>query len=401
MAFHAPNPTPLNICRACRRALLSQSRIQAPFSSATTTTTLTHHPIPSSSSRPFSTSPHPRKTLPHFPPTTTPEYDTLLTTLRTQHFIPPLLSTQHKTLVYNPKNHYLLLNEPGVTITLSDGEEVKLTPMHPHDKASKHRSLRELLGYLSEEDVDEEEMKTRWRCVPGVLSGFQTTGHGVGSEFREELVRRAGERRQLRAILRCMEVAKKTGMTLAEENVARELFWQFHALAVRTDWEGEEFGWVVKRAGDCVWLMERPEHCGLGAGKMRDGQRDMRTDFWLVGALFELLAARAARGNGGEEGAREVKTMAVRLLALEKLEKARVKYEGRPEHELERRIPLWNGLRLGSKIKGMGEVDAGLRSLLKRVDGDVQRLRIEVADAAQGKTRRCLRMLEEMEKSSL
>ena len=158
-------------------------------------------------------------------------------------------------------------------------------------------------------------------------------------------------------------------------------------------------------------MMEMKAHCGRqGPGKFGKGQKDLRSDLWIVGALFEACVAKVVVVDGGKDEAGLVQQMVKRVLGVVRNTAAMAQSSGEEEDKLwverrlERRVPLWNGLRMALNTEGL-VIDGGegqrkqLERLLAKVGGEVQDLRPLVEEKANGKKRRSLIMLEAVEQS--
>ena len=448
MSLPIPAAGSLHICRSCRRAL---------FLASSSSLASSRQLQPSSSSqprrRPFSqTSAFRAKTLPHFPETTSSELNDLLSTVRTTHLLASLLAKPHRNLVYKPKNHTLLRNDPGVNITLADGERIRLQPItdlppFPVRKTELRRYLDILTkssttNTSSDSDDSSEPIQSSvvepdtedtsppdpttslspsstpsapqdpWSTLLPLLSGFADTTVPVSATFRENVTRKAGETHNLHRILEVAESVKLTGFTLADENVTREIMLQCHSLVQQGVTNGDkkmvEKGWRYARHV-VMDMMEMRGHCARqGLSKFGKGQRDLRGDLWIVGALFEACVAKVVVVDGGKDEAGLVQQMVKRVLGVVRNTAVMAQAPGEEENKLwverrlERRVPLWNGLRMALNTKGLvidgGEGERkGLERLLVKLDGEVQDLRPLVKERADGKSRRSLMMLEAVE----
>ena len=345
----------------------------------------------------------------------------------------------------------MLRQDPGVNITLADGEMIRLQPWEDLPKfPMKKPELQRYLDILTQSstanassdrndsneslqhstaDVDNGGssptdpttipalQKDLWTTLVPLLSGFSDTTSPVSSIFLANVTRKAGETGNLHHILKAAEAVDRTGFTLANENVTRELMLQCHLLISRgmrdVNKKMVKKGWGYAKF-IVTSLLERESHCGRkGPGKFGKGEKDLRGDLWIVGGLFEACVAKTVAVDGGKDEAGLVAQMAKRVLGVEKAAAAMSQHPGekgsnlregklRVESALEWRLPLLNGLRLALDTEGLvnddGEgVRKGLERLLGLVDREVQGLRVQVEEKAEGKKRRALEMLKDVE----
>jgi len=230
----------------------------------------------------------------------------------------------------------------------------------------------------------------------------------------EKIVRKANEVGKTGVIIRCAEMVKKTGVTLSDSLVTRELMLGLHLQAVKAGFQGESLQQALKRAEQVVLLMEEKEHCG---GHLKEGHMDMRRDLTVIGVLLELAAATAVNLNAGKDVDGKVAGYVTKMLAIHKTAAAAAVAvpfelsETEPTtRQIENWLPLWNGIKLALQVDsntGTGIIgtkgaslsqadDDSLRSMLLGLDRAVQNARKKVVAEANGKPRRCLSMYEEL-----
>lgn len=326
--------------------------------------------------------------LPKFAPTDSPELDEIFLTFRQKYFTPHALSRDHRKLIYKPQYRQLLSNDPGVTVTLSDGEEVRLMPTNPYDKPPKAPALKRI-SELLQESTD----PVRWRNLPAFLEGMVISREPLPENWLEKTVRKAHENGQLGTIIRCAEMVERTGFSLARPAITRELMLGLHENAARAGWEGSGLEKAARQAHQVSRMLEHPLHCG----KSKEGQPDLRRDVWVTGVVFELTAAKSLYLDGGQDVSGKTHLLATRLLALDKV--TQLQQAGMPpEKELELRIPLWHGLKIAHKLESISSsgIEKDLNLYLKKIDEEVQTLKKEAEATAGEKPKRALLMLKEL-----
>ena len=329
--------------------------------------------------------------IPSFTPTSSPELDELLLTYRAKVFTPHALQKYHRDLMYKPSRHQILLNDPGVTVTLSNNEEVKLMPMDPHDKPNKGKSLVTLVRLL-ENSVDSKD----WNNLPPFLEGMVMAKEKLPEGWLQTVVRKANERGRSGVIVRCAEMVKKTGVTFADPPIAEEMMLGCHMRAARARWTGEEVENALRQAEQVVLMMKAKEHCG---GKLREGQEDMRKSMMVIGVLLELAAARATHINAGKDVDGKVIRYAKNALVLcqqSLVQSAKNHIEA--ARGLERWLPLWAGFKVAQNVDTVRQSNlaSSLRDQAEKLEVAINEAKTQVEEQAVGKPRRCLNMYNEV-----
>lgn len=263
-------------------------------------------------------------------------------------------------------------------------------PMHPHDKPTNSKSLKRLIELLE----DSSEPKD-WNNLPAFLEGMVMAKERLPDGWLEKVVRKANERGRTGVVIRCAEMVKKTGVTLADSPITTELMLGFHMRAVQSGWESEEAQKATKQAEQVGLMMEDAEHCG---GKLKEGQQDMRRDLTVVGVLLELTAAQALHRNDGKDIDGKVMRNLRNLLALSRSASFQPGGTGLTRR-LEGWLPLRAGLRMALKVEGIQQSDQrkDAQDQLKTLDDVVNKIQYLIEKQAGGKPRRALSMLKDLE----
>ena len=308
-------------------------------------------------------------------------------TFRTKVFTPHALTKFHRDLIYKPTRQKLLLNDPGVTVTMSDNEELKLLPMNAYDRPNKKKSLRRLLELLQGGDD--------WQNLPAFLEGMILSGEALPKGYMEKFVRKANEQGLSGIIVRCAEMVRKTGVTLADPSVTTELMLGIHLKAVGCGFKGKKMQEARHQAQVVALLLERPEHCGGKVWKL--GQKDMRKDLGVLGVMLELRAAHADMEVGDVVGSSLPKA-AARVMAQWPQEDLTVQEDSvLARMQLERWLPLWAGMKLTIKAKSLEEkLRSDIKNALGPLTKAIHEAKQKVETASQGRPRRCLHMYNDV-----
>ncbi|KAL2050863.1 hypothetical protein ABVK25_008924 [Lepraria finkii] len=243
-----------------------------------------------SQTRSFSSTPTRRKhgPLPAFTNTSSEELNTLLTTFRTNIFLPSHLISLQRDLLYKKKNHPLLTSDEPATVRL--GNEVhRLHPLdHKKDEPPTRPSIAKVVDLMTETGD--------WKNLPGFLEGLKTARRRVKGFQYEKMVRRANDCGRMGVVVDCLRRVEGTGMGLWDVRVARWVMWGAMAKAMQADWreEGVEKG---AKFAEGIWeLCCDPRHGGT-----RGGLEDPKKRPEVVGVLVQMHAAKAHLFGGGKD----------------------------------------------------------------------------------------------------
>lgn len=343
----------------------------------------------------FQRSPNTIPAIPTFTSTSSPEIDTLFLDFREKVFTPAALAQHHRDLIYKKSRHPILLNDPGVTVTLSNDEDIKLQPMEPRDRPNKRKSLSRLAVLLGDGENAEA-----WTNLPAFLEGMEIAKEKLPIKWMQKITRKANMTGKTGVIKLCAEMVKKTGASLALPLMTRELMLGYHMQAVKGGFQGEELEKALKSAEQITLMMEDKLHC---AGKLKPWHVDMRKDPTVLGVLLELTAYKAINIDGGEDVDGKVASLVTKSLACIKDrdwaaqgETAAKNLHGYASQSvLEWWIPLWNGLKTALDISSIsnGPNANDLRSAKVRLEEALRSVEKSVEETSEGQIRRCLNML--------
>ncbi|MCJ1293750.1 hypothetical protein MMC34_005305 [Xylographa carneopallida] len=329
-----------------------------PLTHTLRTTTLrlhqTHHSRPTT--RPFSSSPPHRKhgPLPTFSPTSSPDLDTLLTTFRTNIFLPSHLLRAQRALIYRRSLQHQLTGEDPITITLptasptSRGSEAfTLSPLdHLRDEPATAPSFNTLLSLL--------RTKSDWHVLPFFLEGLRTSGRKLSSALLQKMVRRAAAAGQMGLVGECARMVARTGVRLDEVGLAREGMWGAVQTAVLGGWSAEATAAAARQAEGLLVLMEDPAHVVENKSGSQKGV-DPRKAPEVLGVGMALMALRALKSGEGDAGGK-VERWAKRTLDCWRYVELGVR-EGGGWWDANRALMWWAPVQVGMKaaVRVLGE----------------------------------------------
>lgn len=343
--------------------------------------------------------------LVEFKPTSHPELDAILKQYHETLFIPQALSKYHRRLVYRPSKRPILVNEPGVTVTLPNDVDYKLKPMALGDRPIKYKALAQILQILSSTDDQEA-----WSNLPRFLEGMKASKDSVPPYFMEKIARKAFERGKEQIIMRCAEDADKTAFHLSIPGVTEQTMLGCHRRAADASFRGDALLSAVKQADRIARLLESEEHCNRS---LPASDVDMRQSLMVVGVLLELAAAKSIDVNGGKDSEDQVASYVAKALALSKdgfNNDRSTAAAANPETKsaswilqsktnwLVNYVPLWHGMRLAARVDGA--IKPGLRrdfdSRTKDLQKQIKAYEADVRQTQEGKPRLALQLYEQV-----
>ena len=355
--------------------------------------------------------------FPSFTPTSQPELDAIFAQYRDTLFIPANLSQAHRRLVYRTSKQNILTNDPGVTVSISDDEDIKLRPMALTERPEKRKTLAQITRLLGQDDSPEA-----WSNLLPFLEGMTSAHEPVPPSFLERIARKGNMIRTHRFVIECAEQAQRTNVCLSDPFLTRELLQGCHERALDASFKGDDFERAARQTKHIVLLMEKAEHCSKQS--FRPGHVDMRRSLFVNGVVLEMAAARAffaSAQRSDDDG--EVGRSVARVIRLsqstasglpdfmmsefkpQKTEDRQQRHEshsprmGKTAQRLEDLLPLWSGLKFASKLDAAAispNKDA-FQNRLRVVEEEVKAAEADMrALAGQNQDRRALKMLSKL-----
>ncbi|EXJ93570.1 hypothetical protein A1O1_01962 [Capronia coronata CBS 617.96] len=312
--------------------------------------------------------------------------------------MPAALQEHHRALIYKPSRHQPLINEPGVTVTMSDDEKVKLEPMNFYDRPNKKKSLTAILDILSNTNSD-----AAWKNLPSFLTGMQLAKERIPAQFYEKITRKASEMGKERIIVLCAERAHETGLRLSKKGVAKELMLGFHTRAALADFKGGELEAASRRAEKVVRMLEDELYA---TEKLKEDEVDARRSPLVASVLTELVAAKTV--NGSESDAEKVASYALKMLHLAKESQvnsakpppgaSKIEIRALENNVLEGLLPMQNAIKLALELDSVKKAPLGkqLAARLKKVTNTIEESVKILRENADGQPRRGLEMYDQL-----
>lgn len=242
----------------------------------------------------------PPAAIPKFKPTSSPELDSLLDTIRSKLFVPSYLNKQQLRLVQSTKSKAQLENDP-VYATFGE-EEIRLTHLDITKDVPNKRIFFEFLD-MAKEAKD-------WANLPALLEGWHHARPNKLSKQLSETVKRANDAGMMPLIIQCLWRVEKNGFTLSEPNLRYTLLNTIRWNAKNSDWDKIVVERSLKQVETVIELMEKPEHCG----SRTVSNSDPRAEPMVIGLPLELAARRAKSQFEGKDQDRSVATYFHRLI---------------------------------------------------------------------------------------
>ncbi|TLD35911.1 hypothetical protein E2P81_ATG02214 [Venturia nashicola] len=308
-------------------------------------------------------------------PTSSPELDTLLETIRSKVFVPSYLNKSQLKLVRSTKAKTQLENDP-VYATFGD-EEIRLA----HLDVTKDQPRKAVL--LQFKDMAKEAKD--WANLPALLEGWHHARPNTPTNMLAEVVKQANKAGRLSTIIQCLWQVEKNGLSLADPILRSTIFQSIRDNAKESGW-GTSTKKSLKQIQTVLELMEKPGHCGSRIVS----DSDPRAEIFPIGVALELAARRAQNDFGGKDEEGLVATYFKRLNSAIDQQKSElsnfsIKKIEFPGRFLSHHLPAWHGLKLAKQILGKS-VSAESRKAAEKHEKDIEsklNLAYEAAHAAK------------------
>lgn len=273
------------------------------------------------------------------------------------------------------------------------GDEVlQLHPLsHVQDEPNTRASFAKALDLMTETGD--------FKNLPGFLEGLKTARRSIKGYQLEKAVRRANESARQSIINDCLRRTEKTGLSLGDLRVAREVMWGATLRAMQKEWSQEGIEKGAKYADNLWELMHDSRH-----DEKMHGLKDAKRRPEVLGVLVQMSAARAKMG--GDTGV--VERYASLMLKNWENGRAELNLEKGDWNDANYKLlmwaPVWHGIALAREVIGaqsllgkrLGEkMSHDLEPLVKRCQD------ILSANAPPEGKRRGLNMYEKLSQVSL
>jgi hypothetical protein len=224
--------------------------------------------------------------LPVFKDSSSPELDTLLSTVRSKIFVPGYLNPAQKKLVIKEKFASQLEHDP--TYATIGNEEVRLEHIDVKKDVPNHWQAFNQAIELAKTPQD-------WVNLIGVVEGFNnvhksSARRGLRSGWKQKFVRKACEAGRIGIVIQALKAVERNGLSLRDEGVRHQLFKALRQNAKQADWSEPALKKSLDYAEEAINMMELPGHCGSRIVAGNDG----RADPVVLGACLELSVRQAA-----------------------------------------------------------------------------------------------------------
>ena len=250
--------------------------------------------------------------MPSFTPSSTPELDALFYDFRDKVFIPDSLSPTHRHLLYSREKDTVLTNEPGVTVTIAEDEEIKLLPQEYQERPNKRKSYSKIRTLLTD-----NEDNVAWQNLFPFMHGLTKSTAWAPHVFCEQVIKLGVRQGKSQHIVKLFDQPSKTGFSLRRPALARALMYAYHERAEAVNFKGDEFDRIVGETNHIASLMEHADHCGAvtDTTDTTDPKYDSRRSLLTIGLLLELTAAKSIN-TGAKDPDGQVSDYLAKALAL-------------------------------------------------------------------------------------
>lgn len=195
---------------------------------------------------------HTVKHITKFTPTSSPELDQLLETMRQKIILPAFLPAEQRSRLYDPKWEQRLKSDP-ITIEI-DGEVLKFYHQNllEGDIPETKKTLREIIHRLK---TPEDFANLR-----PLLEGLNQAGRVINDITRAQLTRIVCERGHHVELLDCARSVKRTGFRLDSHEIVLKLLGAIQMEAVNAGWAPAATRQALRRAEMVLELLESEDH---------------------------------------------------------------------------------------------------------------------------------------------
>ncbi|QDS69100.1 hypothetical protein FKW77_010209 [Venturia effusa] len=314
--------------------------------------------------------------IPTFTPTSSPELDALLDSIRAKVFVPSYLNKKQLQLVRSTKAKAQLENDP-VYATFGD-EEIRLTHLDVTKDQPRSKVLFEFKD-LAKESRD-------WANLPALLEGWHHARPNTSMDLLSRLVREASKAGQLQMIIQCLWQVEKNGLSLANDELRFDIIDSIRSHATKSGL-GTPTKSALRQIQTVLELMEKPEHCG----SRTISDSDPRAEPHVIGVALELAALRANHEFGGKDEDGVVATYFNRLISALGQQKSEVPHSARGRRDeqyalhkfVHQHVPVWHALKLAKKLLGQS-ISAKSRQTAEKYRKDIGTKLNLRREAAQG-----------------
>jgi hypothetical protein len=305
-----------------------------------------------------------------FEPSSSPELDSLISTLEKTIFIPNEFPRKQRDMIYKTTRHKELKENPLIIEKWE--EDIEVEPVLPHDRPRVRRVLLDALKLMK---VPED-----FQNVPKILEGLTRAGRRYGPSLNTKIVRTFNEKELQKLTISCARAYKQTGFMLGDPEIAEEAMLGAHLVAQQGKWTKDSVELAFKNAVEIAQMLDATEtvsqvqiHRGhsrvFHSGYIENGSPSARPH--IIGVLLELSAIQAVKFNHGiNDTDNQVQNYAAKFdtswtnnkYQWERSEISAGQAAHHHSQTLTRWLPAWKGIQVALKVKNL---DAGLKQKLK------------------------------------
>ncbi|KAI0023201.1 hypothetical protein F4780DRAFT_730342 [Xylariomycetidae sp. FL0641] len=244
-----------------------------------------------------STTPRNAHHIAHFTPASTPELDALLKTIREKIIMPAYLPANQRKKIYSPKFEKKLRADP-ITIEI-DGEVFRFRYQPRFGKETP--ALRKTFASA----IEKFETDADFANLRPLMEGLHASEADLEASFYTKVLRLAGERGHIFAVIECARSVRRTGFALDSSEKACEALHFLQLKAADHGWDQHRTRQALRWAEMVLTLLEDEAHqpkAPCPRGMMLPLDRDP-----LVLAaplhLAAMLASRHAPADAAPEAA--------------------------------------------------------------------------------------------------
>ncbi|KAF3021921.1 hypothetical protein E8E14_007328 [Neopestalotiopsis sp. 37M] len=204
--------------------------------------------IPQHASRSFSSTASNASVITQFKPTSSPELDSALSTIREKIILPSYLTTQQRKRIISSKWAKKLQNDP-ITLEI-DGEIFKFRHMNPFSGEIPN-TRRSVVEAIKKFDSDED-----FKNLRPLIEGVHGAGRQLGDGFYAKVLRVVGDKGRVAELMELARASKKSGFHLDTSEKVNELLHFIQLSALESGWSRAETEQALRWAEHVVDMVQ-------------------------------------------------------------------------------------------------------------------------------------------------
>ncbi|KAK6196983.1 hypothetical protein LQW54_010999 [Pestalotiopsis sp. IQ-011] len=250
--------------------------------------------IPQHASRSFSSTARNAAVITHFTPTSSPELDTALSTIREKIILPTYLTAQQQKRIITKKWAKKLQQDP-ITIEI-DGEVFKFRHMDPMsgEIPNTRRSVIEAIQKFDAASDDD------FKNLRPLLEGVHGAGRQLGDKFYAKVVRVVGGKGRVAELVELARSGRKTGFRLDTSEKANEVLHFIQLGALDAAWSRAQTQQALRWAELVIDMVEDEAHAAPKATWV-EGSLPLSRDPQVLMAPLHLAAALVVKAGVQDE----------------------------------------------------------------------------------------------------